>query len=96
MGFKGTVLNDNIVIKETERENKTSFGIDLTSEADKNEKYRSGVVVGVGHNIPMDEKGKPYISIGNNVVFDKYKQTSFSQEGEKYVICYYSDLLLSE
>lgn len=96
MGFKGTVLNDNIVIKETERKNETTFGIDLTSEADKNEKYRTGVVVGVGHNVPKKEDGTPFINIGNNVVFDKYKQTPFSQDGNKYVICYYSDLLLSE
>lgn len=96
MAFKGTVLNDNIVIQETEIKNETDFGIDMSSEADKNEKYRSGVVVGVGHNIPKDISGDAYIKIGDNVVFDKYKQTPFSQNGVKYVICYYSDLLLSE
>lgn len=92
--FKGQALNQNVVILEKETKNITESGLDLTSDVDQNEKYRSGEVVSVGTEIPKDKKGNAIIKVGDSVTYDRNKATDFSRDGIKYKVAYYSDLFL--
>ena len=80
--FKGQALNYNIIVKREFIENKTNAGIEITSEVDKNEKYRKGIVVSVGTLCPKKPLFKffglafPFfkkdtIIPGNEILYDK-------------------------
>lgn len=45
-------LNYVVIVKESHIENITASGIDITSESDKNEKYRKGTIVSFGELCP--------------------------------------------
>lgn len=92
--FKGRALNANVVILPSEIKNETEAGLDISSIADKNEKYREGVVVAIGELAPKNEDGIPYVKVGDTIVFDKHKCSEFTQNGILYTNVYYADLFL--
>lgn len=92
--FKGQALNYNVVIKEVELENVSTTGLDFSNEADKNDKQKTGVIVSVGLGCPKFEDGTFTINPGELVMFDKYKSTSLTLDGEFYKIVYYADIVM--
>lgn len=91
--FKGQALNYTIIVEEEQMENINTSGIDISSEADKNEKYRKGVIVSFGNLCPKNDKGEETIKIGQTVLYDNYKASDLIINGENYKTFYYADLV---
>lgn len=87
-------LNDRVLIKVAEAEEKTSGGLLLT-EASK-EKPSIGMVIAVGPG-PLDEEGKRKpltISPGNTVMYSKYAGNDFKgTDGSEYIALRASDVM---
>ncbi|KAL5724618.1 20 kDa chaperonin [Ranunculus cassubicifolius] len=87
-------LNDRVLIKVVEAEEKTAGGLFLT-EASK-DKPSIGTVVAVGPG-PLDEEGnrKPLtITTGNNVLYSKYAGNDFKgTDGSDYIALRASDVM---
>lgn len=92
--FKGQALNLIIVVKELLVENKTTNGIDLSGIVDVNEKQKTGEIVSVGLECPKKSDGTYTLQIGQNIVYDKYKTTKFTQDGVEYTMVDYRDCCL--
>ncbi|CAN4094556.1 unnamed protein product [Withania somnifera] len=87
-------LNDRVLIKVAETEDKTAGGLFL-SEASK-EKPSIGTVIAVGPG-PVDEEGnrKPLsVSTGNTVLYSKYAGNDFKgADGSDYITLRASDVI---
>lgn len=86
-------LNYVVIVKQSQIKNITSSGLDITSESDKNEKYRKGVIVSFGELCPKVD-GEDTIKIGDEVLFDNYKSSDLILNGEHYKTFYYADLVV--
>jgi co-chaperonin GroES (HSP10) len=85
--FKGQALNYNVFLKRVEFENITEAGVDITSETDKNEKHRKGVVVSIGNLCPK------IINIGQEVLYDSYKASDVTMDGVTFESVLFADLV---
>ena len=87
-------LEDRVVIKPTEEEEKTASGIVLPDTA--KEKPMKGEVVAVGEG-KWDEAGKNRIpvdvAVGDKVIYGKYSGTEFKSDGEDLLIVRASEIL---
>jgi len=86
-------LDDRIVIKEIEAEEKTSGGIVLPDTA--REKPQRGKVVAVGPGRLLDSGKRAEIGLkeGDEVLFGKYAGTEIKLNGEEIKILRESDVL---
>jgi chaperonin GroES len=86
-------LDDRIVIKQSEAEEKTSGGIILPDTA--KEKPQIGVVVAIGPGKLLDDGKRAAMSVKNKdeVIYAKYIGNDVEIDGEKYVILRESDVL---
>jgi chaperonin GroES len=86
-------LDDRIVIKEIEAEEKTSGGIVLPDTA--REKPQRGRVVAVGPGKLLDNGSRADIGLkeGDEVLFGKYAGTEIKLDGEEIKILRESDVL---
>ena len=86
-------LDDRIVIKQSEAEEKTSGGIILPDTA--KEKPQIGTVVAVGPGKLLDDGKRGAMSVKNKdeVIYAKYIGNDVEVDGEKYVILRESDVL---
>ncbi|WP_152050176.1 co-chaperone GroES [Tautonia marina] len=86
-------LDDRIVIKEIEAEEKTSGGIVLPDTA--REKPQRGRVVAVGPGKLLDNGSRAEIGLkeGDEVLFGKYAGTEIKVDGEEIKILRESDVL---
>ncbi len=86
-------LQDRILVKRIEEEEKTAGGIFIPDTA--KEKPQMGLIISVGNGkktedgkiIPVDVKA------GDNVLFGKYAGTEVKVEGEVYLIMREEDIL---
>ena len=86
-------LQDRVIVKQQEAEEKTKTGIFLPDAA--KEKPTKGKVVSVGPG-RLDDNGKAMeipVRVGDTVYYGKYSGTEVEVEGTKYVILRESDLL---
>jgi chaperonin GroES len=86
-------LQDRVIVKQSEAEEKTKSGILLPDTA--KEKPTRGKVIAVGPG-KLDDKGKPMeigLRAGDTVYYGKYSGTDVEIEGEKLVILRESDVL---
>ncbi|XP_008782902.1 20 kDa chaperonin, chloroplastic-like [Phoenix dactylifera] len=87
-------LNDQVLIKVAEAEDKTAGGLLLTEAA--KEKPSIGTVVSVGPG-PLDEEGKRKaleITPGSTVMYSKYAGSEFkSADGSDYIVLRASDVM---
>jgi chaperonin GroES len=86
-------LDDRIVVKQVEAEEKTAGGIFLPDTA--KEKPQIGKVVAAGPGKLLDNGKRNKISVKNNdkVIYGKYMGNEVELNGEKYVILRESDIL---
>jgi chaperonin GroES len=86
-------LDDRIVIKQSEAEEKTSGGIILPDTA--KEKPQIGTVVAIGPGKLLDDGKRAAMSVKNKdeVIYAKYIGNDVEIDGEKYVILRESDVL---
>ena len=86
-------LDDRVVIKQLEAQEKTAGGIFLPDTA--KEKPQIGKVVWVGPGKMQDDGKRAPMSVKKNdeVIYGKYMGNEVEIDGEKYVITRESDLL---
>jgi chaperonin GroES len=86
-------LQDRVIVKQSEAEEKTPSGIVLPDTA--KEKPTKGKVIAVGPG-KLDDNGKPMelsVRKGDTVFYGKYSGTDIEVDGEKFVILRETDLL---
>jgi chaperonin GroES len=86
-------LQDKVIVKQSEAEEKTASGILLPDTAQ--EKPTKGKVISVGPG-KLDDKGRHMelaVRNGDTVFYRKYSGTDIEVDGEKFVILNESDIL---
>jgi len=101
--FKGQALNQIVVVEEIFHENKTKSGIDISGIVDANEKQKRGIIRSIGTECPRKPqsffsrifggKNRYTIEVGSEVIFDKFKATAMTQNGNPYLLVFYRDLI---
>jgi len=86
-------LDDRIVIKQSEAEEKTAGGIILPDTA--KEKPQIGTVVAIGPGKILDDgtRAKMSVKVKDEVIYAKYIGSDVEIDGDKYVILRESDVL---
>ena len=86
-------LNDRVIVKRVEEEQKTVGGIIIPDTA--KEKPQEGKIVAVGPG-KRDEDGKrvaPEVKKGDRILFSKYAGTEIKIDGEEHVFMREDDIL---
>jgi chaperonin GroES len=86
-------MQDRVIVKQSEAEEKTKSGILLPDSA--KEKPTKGSVIAVGPG-KTDDSGKLHaldVKVGDQVYYGKYAGTDVEVNGEKFVILRESDIL---
>ena len=93
MGVKVKPLDDRVVVKPLEAEEKTAGGILLPDAA--REKPQRGTVVAVGPGKMLDSGKRSAVAVrkGNVVLYGKYSGSDIKIDGEELKILHESDLL---
>ena len=86
-------LDDRVVIKQLDAEEKTSGGIILPDTA--KEKPQIGKVVAIGPGKVLDDGKRSKMSVKKNdeVIYAKYSGNDVEIDGESYVVMRESDIL---
>ncbi|MFQ5844100.1 MAG: co-chaperone GroES [Planctomycetota bacterium] len=87
-------LEDRVVVRPLDAEEKTAGGIVLPDTA--KEKPQQGEIIAVGPGKYLEEKGDrvpPSLSAGDRVIFGKWAGTEIRVEGEEYKILEVKDVL---
>lgn len=91
--FPYQAINANVILKEIELKNETTAGLDISSSADKNQKFRKGKIVSLGHLCPDNPKTKePILKVGDEILFDAYKGSELTIDAEVYKVIYFADV----
>src|SRR6188472_1913526 len=93
LNMKLRPLQDRVIVKQSDAEEKTKSGILLPDSA--KEKPTKGKVIAVGPG-KLDDKGKPMeigLRVGDSVYYGKYSGTDVEIDGQKLVILRESDVL---
>ena len=86
-------LQDRIIVKRLESEEKTKGGIIIPDSA--KEKPMEGKVIAVGNGKILDngERSKPDVKAGDLVLFERYAGTNVKLDGEEFMIMREDDIL---
>lgn len=86
-------LNDKILVKRLEAEDKTAGGIVLPDSA--KEKPRQGKVLSLGEGKRLDSgKRAPFqVKVGDRVLFTSYAGTEVTVDGDEHLIMTEEDIL---
>jgi chaperonin GroES len=93
MGMKIRPLQDRIIVKRVQEEEKTKGGIIIPDTA--KEKPIEGKVLAVGNGkVLEDGKVRPLdVKAGDRILFSKYAGTEIKIEGEEHLIMREEDIL---
>ena len=86
-------LDDRVIVKQSEAEEKTAGGIVLPDTAQEKPQRGSVRATGPGKLLDSGERGKMSVRVGDEVFYGKYAGTDVEVDGEKYVILRESDIL---
>ena len=86
-------LQDRVIVKRFESEEKTQSGIFIPDSAQ--EKPQEGIVIAVGEGKHLDNGTviKPTVKEGDKVLFGKYSGTEVKVDGEDMLIMREDDIL---
>jgi chaperonin GroES len=86
-------LDDRVVIKQSEAEDKSAGGIILPDTA--KEKPQKGKVIAAGPGKMNDDGKRSAMSVkkGDEVIYAKYLGNEVEIDGDKYVIVHENDIL---
>jgi len=86
-------LQDRILVRQLEEEDKTAGGIIIPDTA--KEKPHQGKVVAVGNGKKLDDGTvrKLEVKVGSIILFEKYAGSTIKIEGEEYMIMREDDIL---
>ncbi|HUW20923.1 MAG TPA: co-chaperone GroES [Sedimentisphaerales bacterium] len=86
-------LDDRVVIKQSEAEEKTSGGIYLPDTAKEKPQIGKIIAVGPGKLLDDGKRGEMSVKKNDEVIYGKYMGNEIELDGEKYVILRESDIL---
>jgi chaperonin GroES len=86
-------LDDRVLVKQSEAEERTSGGIVLPDTAKEKPQRGKVMAVGVGKLLDNGKRGEMSLKKGDEVFYAKYSGTEIKIEGEEYVILKESDVL---
>lgn len=86
-------LDDRIVIKQSDAEEKTTGGIILPDAAKEKPQIGKIVAAGPGKLLENGKRSKMSVKKNDTVIYAKYIGSDVEIEGEKYVILKESDVL---
>ena len=86
-------LDDRIVIKQSEAEEKTSGGIILPDTAKEKPQIGKVVAIGPGKLLDDGKRSQMSVKIKDEVFYSKYLGNDVEIDGDKYVIIRESDVL---
>ena len=86
-------LDDRVVIKQLDAEEKTTGGIILPDTAKEKPQMGTIIAVGPGKTLDNGKRGKMSVKKKNKVVYGKYIGSEIEIDREKYVILRESDIL---
>lgn len=86
-------LGENVLVRRTEAEEKTSGGIILPDAA--KEKPKEGIVVAIGDGKLLDDGKRAAftVAVGNRVIFSSYAGNEVKLDGQEYLLISESDIL---
>ena len=86
-------LQDRILVKRIQEEEKTKGGIIIPDAA--KEKPQEGIVVAVGDGKVLDngQRVAPSVKAGDKILFGKYSGTEIKVDGEEHLIMREDDIL---
>lgn len=85
-------LDDRIVIKQSEAEEKTSGGIILPDTAKEKPQIGTVIETGPGKLLDNGKRGKMSVKKKDQVIYAKYGGNEIEIDGEKYMILRESDV----
>jgi chaperonin GroES len=86
-------LDDRVVIKQSQPEEKTAGGIILPDTAKEKPQIGKIVAVGPGKILDSGKRGKMTLKKNDKVIYAKYIGNDVEVDGEKYVILKETDVL---
>ena len=86
-------LDDRILVKQSEAENKTAGGIVLPDSAQEKPQRGKVVACGPGKLLDSGERGGVSVKKGDEVFYGKYAGSEVEVGQDKYVILRESDVL---
>jgi chaperonin GroES len=86
-------LDDRVVIKQSEAEEKTAGGIILPDAAKEKPQIGKIVEVGPGKLLDDGKRGKMSVKKNDEVIYGKYMGNEIEIDGGKYVVLRESDIL---
>ena len=86
-------LHDRILLKRTEKEEKTASGIIIPGTAQEKTQWGTVLATGQGRIDAQGNRHTPAVSIGDLVLFGKYTGTEFKFEEEEYLIVREDEIL---
>ncbi len=86
-------LDDRVLIKQSEAEEKTAGGIVLPDTAKEKPQVGKVVAVGPGRLLDSGERGEMGLKKGDVVYYGKYAGTEVKIDDDDYMICKESDVL---
>jgi chaperonin GroES len=86
-------LDDRIVIKQSEAEEKSAGGILLPDTAKEKPQIGKVVATGPGKILDDGKRGRMSVKKKDEVIYAKYSGSDVEVDGEKYVILRESDVL---
>ena len=86
-------LDDRVVVRPLEAEEKTAGGIVLPDTAKEKPQRGKVVAVGPGRLLDSGERSTISLAVGDEVLFGKYGGTEIEVEGEDVKILRESDIL---
>lgn len=92
-GLKLRPLDDRIVVKRLEADEKTAGGIILPDNAKEKPQRGTVIAVGAGKLLDSGKRATPDVKVDDTVLFGKYSGTEVKVEGEEYLIIRENDVL---
>ncbi len=92
-GAKLRPLDDRIVVKRLDAEEKTAGGIILPDAAKEKPQRGEIIAVGPGKLLDSGKRAAPDVAVGDTVVFGKYSGTEVKVDGVEFVIMRENDIL---
>ncbi|MGD9109922.1 MAG: co-chaperone GroES [Phycisphaerales bacterium] len=86
-------LEDGVVIKQLEAEEKTAGGIILPDAAKEKPQMGKVVAIGPGKTLDSGKTAKMTVKKNDQVIYPKYIGSDVEIDGDKYIICRESDIL---
>ena len=86
-------LDDRVVIRQSEAEEKTTGGINLPDTAKEKPQIGKVVAIGPGKLLDDGKRGKMSVKKNDKVIYAKYIGSEVDIDNEQYVILRESDIL---